>query len=1071
MTLRRVLPLFLTALSALFAQSSARVTGTVHDSTGAAIPGARVSLVNTSTGLASSTVTTGSGIYAISYLAPGPYELSVEASGFKRHSRPQLQIETGQVLSLDVVLEIGALTESVTVTAETPLLQSDTSAVNTLIENATIKNMPLASRRMGSLVRLLGNVTLESEASWEGIVNFSIAGGRARQQIWQLDGGNLQGVMLVTGIVSVAPPVEAIHEFRVEANGYPAEFGRTMGGFVSMTTKSGTNQLHGALYEFLRNNAFDARNFFSAAEAPRRYNVFGATIGGPIRRDRTHFFFSYEGTRRRDGVTRILNVPTAQEVRGDFSQSPGILIDPLTREPFPGNRIPENRLDPVGAKLALLWPTPNVAGAPSGNRNFQQNAVNKVTGDSYIFKADHVLSSKDRISGRYLKFRSPVEQGRVYPDPAADTAINQLSDQFHITGNWLRNMSPTLFNEVRYNYNRRTNEDPSLYPSSIAGDAGLRGVAQDGTPNINVVGFTAIGPGNQYRYAGPGFQHQIIDSVTWTRGKHQVKFGGEWRSSQLVDIWGTTRSGGFSFNDVATGRGFGLAALLLGWPTSVTVETGDTDTRMNYFSGFIQDDWKVTPRLTLNLGLRWDMDTPRTERDNRQTGFDPTQINPVSGTPGIVTYAGRDGVSKYAHQFDKNNFGPRFGFAWRPMGDSLVMRGGYGLMYGPIYDDSISRANVVGFGDVRQFQSSDNGLTPALLLRDGVPTPPTDPLGPGFGAVRPGQAPRISPDFYIQDHRATYAHHLNFSIQKQLTGSILLEASWTANLAHRVSGRPINVNEIRPELRGARQDQSLRPFPQYANVLWRATNWGNSSYHGLNIKVEKRFSRGLNFLTNYTWSKFIDDVEAAAEAAGAPGAGQQSYYARHLDKSLSGNDIRHRWVSSMVYELPVGHGKALNLDNRVLDAVVGGWSLGVISELRSGQPWGVVEQTNRLNSFSAGQRSNVTGDFALPTDRPRSEQINRWFDTSAFTFPGDGVLGNTARNIGTGPGAVSLDTSVLKDFHFDEQRYLQLRGEFFSILNRPNFGLPNTSRGSAAFGTISSASGARQIQLGLRFVY
>jgi outer membrane receptor protein involved in Fe transport len=1063
--------LIIAATAAWSQTSSARVTGSVTDPAGAAIPQAAITLTNTATGVVTQANTNAAGIYTVAFLNPGPYELTAEAAGFKRYSRTAITLETGQALVLDLRLELGNVSESVTITAETPLLQAETSSLNTFVENATIRNMPLASRRIGSLIRLMGNVTFQSEAAWEGITNFSIGGGRGRQQIWQLDGGNLQGVMLVTGITSVAPPVEAMQEFRIESNGYPAEFGRTMGGFISLTTKSGTNQFHGALYEFLRNDAFDARNFFAAQQAPRRYNVFGATIGGPIRKDRTHFFFSYEGTRRRDGVTRILNVPTQAEVQGDFSQSAASVLDPLTRQPFPNKIIPPSRLDPIGSQLARLWPAPNVAGAPSGNRNFQQNAVNKVTGDNYILRVDHIASSKDRIYGRYLKFRSPVEQGRVYPNPAADTVINQLSDQFHITGNWLHNFTGTVLNELRYNYNRRTNEDPSLYPSTIAGDLGLRGVAPDGTPSISVTGFTGIGAGNQYRLAGPGFQHQIIESVSLYRGKHSLKVGGEWRSSEMPDIWGTSRSGAFAFNDVATGRGFGVAALLLGWTNTARVETGDTSTRMNYFAGFLQDDWKVTPRLTLNMGLRWEMDTPRSERDNRQTGFDATAINPISGTPGIITYAGRDGVSVYAHDLDKNNFGPRFGFAFRPYGDRLVLRGGYGVMYGPIYDDSITRANVVGFGDVRQIQSSDNGITPAFLLRAGVPSPPTDPLGPGFGAVPVGQSPRISPDFYDQNQRATYAHHINFSIQRQLFGSYLLEAAYTSNLAHRVSGRATNINEIRPELRGARQDQRLRPFPQYANVVWRATNWGNSSYHALNLKLEKRFSKGLNLLSNYTWSKFIDDVEAAAEAGGAPGSGQQSYYARALDKSLSGNDIRHRWVSSVVYELPIGRGKPLNIENRVANWVVGGWSLGVIGELRTGLPFGVVEQTNRLNAFSASQRSNISGNWEVEGDRARSQMIRQYFNTSAFTFPGDGVLGNAARTVGTGPGSIDFDTSVLKDFRFTEDKYLQLRGEFFSVLNRPNFGLPNTSRGAAAFGTIASASGARTIQIGLRFVY
>lgn len=393
-------------------------------------------------------------------------------------------------------------------------------------------------------------------------------------------------------------------------------------------------------------------------------------------------------------------------------------------------------------------------------------------------------------------------------------------------------------------------------------------------------------------------------------------------------------------------------------------------------------------------------------------------------------------------------------------------------MFGPIYDASISRALLAGFGDVRSFASPNNGLTPAFLLSGGMPVPTPEPLGPGFGAVRPGQAVRLAPEHFSRTHLNTYAHQANLSIQRQFLGTYLWEAGYTMNLAHRVGGPTVNINEIRPELRGAQQNQLLRPFPQYSSISWLAPNWGNSSYHALNLKVEKRFSGGLNFLSNYTWSKFLDDVEANSEAGGAPGAGQQTYYARALDKSLSGNDVRHRFNVSGVYELPFGRGRRLEPGNAVLDAVAGGWSLGAIVELRAGLPYGVTEASNRLNAFSAAQRSHLTGDPALSPDRPRAELIQGWFNTSAFAFPGDGQLGNTARNVGSGPGLVNCDFSLLKDFRFREGRYLQLRGEFFNAFNRANFGLPNGSRGAAAFGRISgTVTEGRVIQIGLRLVY
>ncbi len=466
------------------------------------------------------------------------------------------------------------------------------------------------------------------------------------------------------------------------------------------------------------------------------------------------------------------------------------------------------------------------------------------------------------------------------------------------------------------------------------------------------------------------------------------------------------------------------------------------------------------------------MDTPRIERYDRQNGFDALAINPVSGTPGILNFARQNGVSRYAHDFDKNNFAPRIGFAWRPIGEHTVLRGAYGIMQGPIYDTSMANVMMAGFGKIRNFSSPDNGLTPAFLLNSGIPALPAEPLGPGFRAVPVGQAVRLSPEFLDKNYKNTYAHHISFNVQRQLPGNLLLDAGYLGNLAHNVGSRATNINEVRPELRGATQNQRLRPFPQFGNVSLVQAAWGNSSYNAFSVKVEKRFSAGLNLLSSYTWAKFLDDVEAQSEAGGAPGAGIQSVYARALDKSFSGNDVRHRWVASFVYELPVGRNKRLRTINPLLDAVAGGWSLGMISELRSGLPYGVAEQTNRLNAFSPAQRPNRISDQKIEGSRSRGDLIRQYFNTAAFAAPAAGVLGTSARNVGHGPGLVNFEMSLLKDFHLTESKYLQLRGEFFNVLNRPNFGLPNTSRGNAAFGQIgNTANDGRFIQIGLRFVY
>ena len=1065
--------LVLLLAAALSAQTpTAKVTGTIRDSSGAVIPNALVALVKTDTNTRVEGRTNESGIYLISFLNPGSYAFTVEAPGMRRYSRT-LDLVTGQVLQLDVALEVGQVTDTLTVTAATPLLQAATSDINALVENSFIRNMPMESGRAGALVRLLPGVSFVSEETLEPQLNFSMAGGQSRTNEYRLDGGSITLNAMLTRSTEFNPPVEATQEVKVEVNAYPAEYGHATGGVFHLTTKSGSNQFHGNLYENLRNSDFDARSFFAPSVAPRHYNVFGVEVDGPVFKNKTFFMLSYEGTRRVDGQTRVYSYPSQQEVHGNFSDLSGTLLDPLNQTPFPGNVIPTSRMDPVGAKLAAYYPAPNVPGARPGANNFIANTSDHGSQDSYLAKFDHTFSERDRIAFRGIFYPAQQVTGNAAPNRAVD--INALRQGFHLwnlSPSWFHTFSPSLFSETHFTYSHRNGFFPSADQYGVVSQVGLTGVP-DGMPEIDVTGLTSLGRNNQVRYLAPQITYSTTEAMTWFRGKHNVKFGGEWIRSLNHDQWGTTQSGDFTFNNVAAGTNSGLAALELGWVNTANVVTGDTWTRGDYIGAYIQDDWKITQRLTLNIGLRYDFNTPRWETRNHQSGFDPTAINPVTGTPGIVTFAGVNGVSKYAHDFEPHNFGPRFGLAWRAPKDFVVIRAGYGLIYGAIYDASLGRAMDAGYTDQRNFTSTDNGVTPAFILQNGMPQPNLGTQGPGFGAVPIGQKTIFTPDFIDQNHRTLYAHHYNLSVQRQLTGTMILEVQYLANLAHHIgNGNTVSVNEIPPQLRGATQNQLLRPFPQYSDVTWRAPNWGNSSYHALNVKIEKRFSAGLNFLGTYTFSKFLDDMCANQELAIATACGMQSYYARHLDKGLSGNDVRNRVSFSLVYELPVGKNKPLGIHNPILNGIVGGWSLGVIAELRSGVPYSVYMLTNRLNAFSPGQRANIIADPSLPTDRSRAQLVSQWFSTAAFVAPAPGALGNASKSPGIGPGFVNFDTSLLKDFHVTEKRYFQIRGQFYNVFNRANFSNPNGLLGSPAFGTIASTvNGGRFIQVTLRFVF
>jgi hypothetical protein len=468
------------------------------------------------------------------------------------------------------------------------------------------------------------------------------------------------------------------------------------------------------------------------------------------------------------------------------------------------------------------------------------------------------------------------------------------------------------------------------------------------------------------------------------------------------------------------------------------------------------------------------VDTPRWERiDNRQSGFDPVAINPVAGVPGVVTFSGQDGRGKYAHDFDWNNFAPRIGFAWRPA-DKTVIRGGYGINYLGIYFGAVVNTISQGFGANASFNSPDGGLTPAFYLREGFPPFQREELGPGWGAVPLGTAPRTSPDFIAQDHANGYSQQFNLTVQRELRGNMLVEAAYLGNLGRKLGGPAINVNMI-PLVDGrgpATQSQALRPFPQFNNVMRLTPNWGSSTYHAMNLKVERRYSNGFNLLANYTWSKFLDNIEAGNEFAGAEGNGYTHIQLRGLDRSYSGNDIRHRFIGSSVYELPIGKGRSLNISNPILNGVIGDWTVGVIAELHTGAPWGAIEQTNLTNTFSNSVRPNLTCDPAIDASRSRSEYLNQWFDTSCFAAPGVRNFGNAPRSVGFGPGQINIDSSVNKRWNLTERYRLLFRADFFNVPNRANFNVPNAVRGRGDFGRITSTRGTgRQIQLNLRFEF
>ncbi len=1086
----RILGLLIAASLAFgFQVSSGTLTGTVSDNAGARVAKAKLRLLSLGTNITTSGETNELGEYTFPLLPSGQYTLSVEHPGFQSATAKDIVIELGRTIRLDFSLQLGQTTESVTVTSAAPLLDSENSTTGQFIENKTIADMPLNGRRVGDLMGLAGNaIYIQGDVIRPRV---AIAGGRADQQQWMLDGVNASNIAMEAPQALFNPPVESVQEIRIQQSGYSAEYGNSSSGVILTTTKSGDNKWRMTAYEYVRNDFFDARDFFAASRPPLRWNTFGFTVGGPIvipkvynGRNRSFFFSSLEWQRQRIGNVRLLTVPTVAERNGDFSNTRNAagavtpVFDHLTspRTQFPGNVIPANRIDPVGKALAAFYPEPNRAPTNlAGANNFVGNGGNALNITTSTSKFDHIFNDNNRINVRYLLHDFPTETLALYATPAADpAAVTNARRAYSTMVNYIRNLKPTMVNDLRFNWQPRFFVTSGLgldegWPTKI----GLKGVSDRAFPRVNVNGFAAMGAATHERVQRPIWDMHIVDGISYFRGKHSYKFGGEYRWGRNVDVFNQQISGAFNFAPQPTAltgtanSGNSLASMLVGFPNSASVlSTQPLDRRQGYYALYFQDDWKITSNFTLNVGLRWEAHTPRIDVNDRQNGWDYDATNPVSGTPGVVTFAGLNGAPRNVYRGDYNNFAPRLGFAWKPAGAKTVVRSSYGIFFGPPLPGSNNTS--AGFEVSGSFQTPDNGITAPFLLRNGVPPlQGTANLGPGFGAVRVGSAVAFSPAFIEQDRRLGYTQQWTFNIQRELGWNSVLETSYTGTVGHKLNGPNTNINQVPPALIGAGNAQTRRPYPQFGNVTTIAPMWGNSSYHSFNAKLEKRFSSGLNLLGNYTWSKFIDDVANGFENGAIPG-GIQNFYDRSLEKALSGNDVRHRFVASSVYELPWGRGRRW-MNRGVASTLIGGWNLGGILTLQAGSPVGAITQTNTLNAFNPGaQRANVL----RPADLPASERrVERWFDTSAFALPAPFTFGNAGRAVTTGPGLINCDMSLIKNFAFAERWNLQLRLESFNVANRANFEEPGSSLGSPNFGVISAAKSARTNQLGLKLSF
>lgn len=1094
-----VILLVFVALPILRGQTErARLYGTVKDSSDAVIPGVSVVVTNSRTGVKSRSTTNDVGVYVAPFLTPGTYELLVQKEGFRPYSRAGIELGVSDVTRIDVVLQIGAATASVEVKAEVPMLQDGSGTVDQLMPSRLLTEVPLAGRQTLDLIRSSGAlVYMGLNANNKAL--FSLAGGRVLSQMFWLDGGNIQNIRIGAGQNQYDPPAEFLQEFRVLASGYSAEYGASASGVIVTTTKSGTNQFHGSAYEFFRNDKLDAAGPTAPRDAsgnklkaPLRYNLFGGTIGGPVIRNRTHFFFAYQRTQTTSGSTQILTVPTELQRKGDFSQTynaGGKLIpiyDPFStqvvngvtvRDPFPGNIISANRLDPVTQALVNYWPQPdkpavNLAGA----QNFSGNVAQYAPWDDIAGRVDHAFSDANHFYFRYVFGSRGFHNSSVYPDVAADpnSIIRARRPQYYLLFSDTHTFTPNLVADVRFATANIVNDVTGAgFGSEVAKQIGLTGVPGDSFPNLGIAGIQAIGMSRK-GLNDPNAQRQYVGSLTVVRGNHLFKLGGEVRTERITNMSISAASGSYSFATTGTGlpgnsqTGVGFASFLLGWGNSFSMATGKPLTRTtNYLAAFLQDDWKLTQTLTLNLGLRWETDTALRDANNMMNGFDPAAINPVSGTPGVVRFAGLNGWSRLPYDTSLKAFGPRFGFAWSPFGNrKWVVRGGYGVYYEHPFDNDVTSAASLGFVPSASLTSPDNGITPAFIMKNGISIPSTaQTLDDAFGAVRPGSAASTAVTFFERNRHTGYAQQFNFGVQRQLRGNTLVEVSYMGTLSRHMPSSNLTLNQVPPDRMGAGNAQSRRPYPQFSNVSLLLPAMGVNNYHGGMFRLERRMSNGLTVLTSYTWSRSIGNL---AESAGF-GDNQiyQDFYNRRADKGASIIDIPHRFTWSSVYDLPIGKSRKW-LSQGFLASAIGGWAAGVVASAQSGGPFTVTMQTDTTNSFAAGGlRANAPRGANLSSD---SRSLTRWFDTTAFQAPPAYTFGNAGRGILRGPKQVFFDCSIHKNFTSREKISVQARGDFLNFFNHSNLGSPGDVMGASNFG-VTTPSGSRVVQLGLRIMF
>ena len=1102
----------------VWAQGTGEISGTVTDPTGAAVSGAKIIVTNSATSTTRTTTSNDSGNFDIPALMPGNYDIRTELSGFKRSERKGVALQVGEVSRLDFVLQLGSVSETVEVQGGAPVLETDNATIGTVIENKRIVDLPLNGRNPLQLVSLTPGATTNGPASSQGqqrmggsrnAFSLNVAGQRTSNNHYQLDGVENTDPNFNTYLF--LPSIDALQEFKVDSGTYGAELGRGLSQ-VNMSTRSGGNEFHGALFEFLRNSDLDAKNFFdpSGPIAPFKRNQFGGTLGGPVwipkvfnGRNKLFFFFDYEGLRERKAQTSLLNMPPAQNRTGDFSGSSAVIYDPLTRvvdpatgkvtqSAFPGNIIPASRISSVAATVLKTWfPLPNRGVTTGYTSNYITNEGRRSDNDQVTARGDYAMSSTSTLMGRFSRTHDIGYLPLTTPGLGYN---NDVVAWQGLIGHTLV-LGTNKVNEFRFAVARlaAANQQPSAYKNNYVSTLGIGGVPTNiaqywGVPVFQFGGgsISGVGECSDCPFVNHDTIFQWTDHFTWTRGKHTLRFGTDDRRMRYNQIGAVVARGRFTFNGTYTGDPAlssppaqnTLADFLLG---NIATSEGQSGAPIAAFRSYsigvyATDTWKLTPKLTINYGLRYELEPPYTDKYDNIVNIAfkwddsvvPTYVRAGKGEfyggtppppfrlPANVPYTRNGMFGNRAYQTSFKDMAPRLGVAYS-FDAKTVLRSGFGIYY--VRDIANAQFDLVRNApfSTRRSENAQSTLIPSLSFQ----VPFVQNATPSFILVNQ----------YNQN--TPYVPQWSAGVERQITGNSSLQVSYlgssgvhlqrllTYNTA--TPGPPSNINNRRPQ------------FPLYGGTFQVMADPSHSTYHALQARFQQRFSHGVTFLSSYSWSKSIDNGSGIRTVDGDSLTPSNDHNLR-LDRGLSAFDFRHRWTTSFLYQLPIGKGQALlGGVNRLADSLIGGWQIGAITTLQSGFPFTLFCGSGSIqNGGDNCYPDSLGGSSTLASDR---RGPGKWFNTANFvnriSDPSNPWrYGNNSRNNVIGPPLVDVDFSLSKNFKFSEKRGLEFRSEFFNLMNHPLFGQPNATVGTGSFGMITSTRiDSREIQFGLKLNY